>query len=230
MIPLGILTSKSGETPIVTTGLIAYYDAGNNVSYSGTGSIWYDISGNTLNANLINNPVYSSLNGGNFIIEKVFNNYVTIPHNVLFNFPTGMTISVWVKTTNAVDGYLATKGENSFFFCIGPTGTTSGKASLFLQGTSGSWAQSATTISTGNWVNISVTWNGTSTIFYVNGAIDSTSTRPGTMATGTSPVYFCWRNTPLLNGNIAIYMFYNRALTASEILQNYNSKKARYGL
>lgn len=233
---LGIIASSrssgiSPEPPIVTSGLVALYDAGNSLSYSGSGTTWNDISGNSQNATLVNSPVYNSANQGNFVMSQVLNNYVTVPHNTLFNFTTGITISVWVKTTKATDAYLATKGENSFFLCIGPAGTTSGKASLFLQGTSGSWAQSATTVSTGNWVNITATWGSNSTKFYINGSLDSTNTRNGTtLGTGTSPVYFCWRNTPALNGNIAIYMFYNRALNATEVLQNYNARKTRYGL
>lgn len=232
MIPVGILTAKSSEGPIVTSGLVAYYDAGNVLSYSGTGSTWYDISGNSQNATLVNNPVYSTANGGNFYFSPagLGNNYVTIPYNTLFNFTTALSFSIWVKTTQTADGYLATKGENSFFFCIGPAGTTSGKASLFLTGTSGSWAQSTTTVSTGNWVNITVTWGLGITIFYINGVSDSTSARPGTLATGTSGEYLSWRNAPIFNGNIAQFMFYNKALTSAEVLQNYNARKTRYGL
>lgn len=229
MIPLGILTSKSGETPIVTSGLIAFYDAGNTLSYSGTGSTWFDISGNSLNATLINSPVYSTLNGGNLIFNGT-TQYVTIPHNTLFNFTTGLTISVWIKTSDSFNAYITNKGENSFFFSIGPTGQPSSKASLFLQGTSGSWAQSVANVSTGSWINITATWNSLNTIFYINGLLDSTYARPGTLATGTSPVTFCYRSTPSLNGSLSNYMFYNRALTATEVLQNFNSKKGRFGL
>jgi hypothetical protein len=233
---LGIIASSrssgiSPEAPIVTSGLVAHYDAGNSTSYGGIGSTWNDLSVNALNATLVNSPVFNVLNGGNFIISQVLNNYVTVPHNSLFNFTTGITISVWIKTTKSVDGYIATKGENSFFLCVGPAGTTAGKASLFLQGTGGGWAQSATTVSTGNWVNITATWASNTTRFYINGALDSTNTRSGTsLSTGTSPVYFCWRNVPIMNANISIYMFYNRALNETEVLQNFNARKSRYGL
>lgn len=218
------------RTPIVTNGLALYLDAGNYKSYPKSGTAWNDISLNNNNGTLINSPVYSVLDGGNFVINQGANNYVTIPHNALFNFTTGLTISAWIKNANSVDQYISTKVEDSFFLAIGPSGQTAGKASLFLNGTSGGWAQSATTVSTGNWVNITATWNGTNTIFYINGVVDSTNTRTGTILTGTSSVYFGWRNVPTFTGNMANHMFYNRALSASEISQNYMALKSRFGL
>lgn len=229
---IGIIASSrtaSGEAPIVTSGLVAHYDAGNASSYSGSGSTWNDISGNSLTATLISSPTYSSLNGGSLLFNGS-TQYATIGHNTLFNFSTQLTISFWVKTSSNFNAYLTTKGENSFFFGIGPSGQTSGKASLFLSGTSGSWAQSVATVSSGSWINIVATWNGTNTIFYINGILDSTYARPGTLTTGTSAVNIAYRSTPSLNGNISIVMYYNRAINATEVLQNFNARKARYGL
>ena len=214
---------------IVTNGLILNLDAGNPASYPGSGITWTDLSGNGNNGTLINGPTFNSADGGSIVLDGS-NDYIEIPHNAVFNFTTGLTISSWIKTTMSVDAYIATKQENSFFFAIGPAGTTAGKASFFLNGTSGGWLQSTATVSTGNWVNLIATWSSNISSIYVNGILDISATRSGTLSTGPNSVYFGWRNVNQFLGNLSNYQFYNRALSAPEVLQNYNVLKSRFGL
>ena len=53
-----------GFEGIVKDGLLLHLDSRNSSSYPGTGSIWYDLSGNGFNGNLINSPSFSDENGG----------------------------------------------------------------------------------------------------------------------------------------------------------------------
>ena len=84
---------------IVTSGLVLHLDAGNTKSYSGTGSTWYDRSGNlnggvVNNGTLVNGPSYSSIGGGSIGFDGS-NDYVTILNNTTVSF----TIGCWVNTT-----------------------------------------------------------------------------------------------------------------------------------
>jgi hypothetical protein len=219
--------STIGGSNIVANGLILALDAANRRSYVSGSTIWIDLTRRGNNGTLTNGPTYDSANLGSIGLDGS-NDYIVIPHNAIFNFTTGLTISSWVKTTRSVDAYITTKVEDSFYLAIGPSGTTAGKASFFLNGTSGGWLQSTVTVSTGNWVNITATWSSNTSRIYVNGLLDISATRSGTLSTGGSPIYFGWRNVNQFLGNLSNYQFYNRALSSEEVFQNYEALKSRY--
>ena len=215
------------------SGLILYLDAGNRRSYSGSGTNWNDISGNTINGTFTNGPIFNSSNFGNVAFDGV-NDYISISHNNIFNFTTALSISCWFKTTQSVDAYLTTKSNDSFYFGIGPAGTTAEKLSFYGNGVT-NWFQSNVSVNTGNWVNGVVTWNGAIVSLYVNGVLDNFVARGGTLWTGTNVLTVGARinSSPFngyLNGNISNIMYYNRGLSASEVLQNYNALRGRFGL
>jgi hypothetical protein len=76
------------------------------------------------------------------------------------------------------------------------------------------------------------TYNGSSVNLYVNGVPDSSFARSGTINTSNSTIYIGYSGyaSEYFNGRIAICQLYNKALTATEILQNYNAQKGRFGL
>ena len=84
-------------TPIVLNGLVLYLDAGNPLSYPGTGTIWTDLSNFGNNGTLINGPTFNSGNGGNIVFDGT-NDFVTCGTAIgkLPNF----TISCWIKPNN----------------------------------------------------------------------------------------------------------------------------------
>ena len=63
------ITGVSSVVPVVTTGLQLYLDAGNASSYSGSGTAWNDLSGNSRNGTLTNGPTYSSADGGSIVFD-----------------------------------------------------------------------------------------------------------------------------------------------------------------
>jgi hypothetical protein len=77
---------------IVTDGLKLYLDAFNTASYSGTGTTWYDISGNSINATLVSSPTYNVSNGGVFVLDGS-TNYFILPNNSILSF-SDFTISI----------------------------------------------------------------------------------------------------------------------------------------
>jgi len=193
--------------------------------------LWNDLSGNDNNGSLVNGPIFNSANGGSIVFDGT-NDRVDISHNSLYNFTTGLTISCWYKTTVGINSYIVTKSNDSFYLCVGPTGTTANKMSFFLNGTSGGWLQSIANTNTGIWIYVSATWTGGVSYIYLNGILDISASRPGTLQTGTSPLNLANRldANSYLNGSIANFQLYNLALSASEITQNYNAQKSRFGL
>lgn len=85
------------------------------------------------------------------------------------------------------------------------------------------------------WDHVVFTISGTSMKIYVNGANGGTATFSGTRQTNTIPlrfggVYSWYTENYMLTGRMAGMKIYSKALSASEVLQNYNAQKARFGL
>ena len=92
----------------------------------------------------------------------------------------------------------------------------------------------ATYVTANRWNHIVCTYNGSIKIIYVNGVQIASVAASGTLASGQTNQYVgkfgsAGNNYPF-SGKIAISKVYNRALSASEILNNYNSAKTRFAL
>lgn len=196
---------------------------------------WSDMSKLQLNGSLSNgNPQWSPEYGG--VIQFNGNDGFTFDTSNDQSFDCQeQTVIVWAKT-NATT-------QNGFWFEKGSVNT---QFSLFQEGAAIQWrhnfrnnglhTQSTTAasyINTTNYFQVAGTYNGNNKITYINGAAVTTSGtirdmveyHPGAVTIGmyNSGSYF-------YNGNIAIVMVYNRALSAAEILENYNKYKGRFGL
>jgi hypothetical protein len=86
------------------------------------------------------------------------------------------------------------------------------------------------------WYNLCITADGVNTKFYVNGVLQNTASQGSGVITSTPVLslgsYVNGSGTPgtyFHNGYIASCFIYNRALTAAEVLQNYNATKSRFG-
>jgi hypothetical protein len=219
---------------IVTSGLIVNLDAGFLPSYPTTSSTWYDISGNVNNGSLINGPVYNSANSGVIITDGVddtiqinysFSTISTITINFFANSSYNDQSMIWSLGSSGPDWYISqgTMGYNSYggdTFGFSPTQITN----LGLRN---------------NWRLITMTYTQNSPVsnnkVYVNGIEQSTSQQAGTtngMGFGNSINFASAFNNAgyNLSATIGYISIYNRALTAAEVLQNYNALKGRFGL
>jgi hypothetical protein len=219
---------------IVTSGLIVNLDAGFLPSYPTTSSTWYDISGNVNNGSLINGPVYNSANSGVIITDGVddtiqinysFSTISTITINFFANSSYNNNSMIWSMGSSGPDWYIAggTMGYNSYG--------------------ADTYGFSSTQISNlglvNNWRLMTMTYTQNSPVsnnkVYVNGIEQSTSQQAGTtngMGFGNSINFASAFNNASYNlsATIGYISIYNRALTAAEVLQNYNALKGRYGL
>ena len=236
------MATEYGNRSIVTSGLTLCLDAGNLKSYPTSGTTWTDLSKNGNNGTLINSPTFSSLNGGSIVFNGS-NQYIDNTGTVsTFSFiqNTGVyTISAWVKPSvlnkemyicGNDSGTAAQKG-----FYLGTTSTD-----IFIVITRGGFGTVATLVvnscflNTTDWVNVVVVGNGITNQFYRNGVIFGASSNTSTLSTGDSSfslgIGFIKNATTtwLWNGNISNTLIYNRALSASEVLQNYNATKWRF--
>ena len=86
--------SVSYNSSIVTNGLVLCLDAGNPRSYPGSGTAWYDVSGNNKTGTLVNGPSYNSSNGGSFVFDGV-DDYVNVNNFNVSHGTSNFTYSCW---------------------------------------------------------------------------------------------------------------------------------------
>ena len=219
---------------IVTDGLVFNLDAGFVGSYPTTGTTWYDLSGNVNNGSLINGPAYTSSYSGSIITDGVDD---TIQVNYSFSTLSTITINFFANSSYNDQSMIWSLGSS------GPDWYISAGAMGYNSYGGDTYGLSATQISNlglrNNWRLITMTYTQNSPVsnnkVYVNGIEQSTSQQAGTtngMGFGNSINFASAFNNASYNlsATIGYISIYNRALTAAEVLQNYNALKGRYGL
>jgi len=209
---------------IVTDGLVAHYDAANTKSYPGSGTAWKDLSGKGNNGTIYHSPSFSNDNAGKFNFDT--SDYVDCG-NILSQ--TAYTKSVWFRpessTNNIVSGYGGSgTGQHAFWM--------NGTDNMLRAGHRGAWSTVSHTVPSGNmlnqWWNGAVTWNdSTGWVLYLNGVqvdTDSSTTDPN----GSGVYIGRYGSGNWFDGDIAEVLIYDRAITAAEVLQNYQALKERY--
>jgi hypothetical protein len=214
---------------IVTNGLVLDLDAAKKDSYPGTGTAWNDISGNRNNGTLTNGPTFNSDNGGSIVFDGV-DDYVNL--GVFQTLINNFTINLWCRITKTTGGnilgfYNINSPFNGWGLGFSQNPLDGGKLN-FWDGTS--WKNSNIDVTDSVLRNITVVINNTTLLsFYINGVF-STSIQGDTISTFTGNKAIGARNDGLgtMGGSINTITIYNRALSASEVLQNYNALKSRY--
>jgi hypothetical protein len=228
---------------IVTDGLVLCLDAGNTKSYLGTGTTWTDISRNGNNGTLTNGPTFDSANGGSLVFDGT-NDKIVVPYNSNLN-PSNVTISVWFKrtVTRNYSHFAGLPASNSVWnspyvsYGIEFIGITD-QPSLTLGFSDNTFSYTTATASAstavGSWVNVVGTYDKSFSKIYVNGQLITSNAQTKTLLTTNANFILGTetQNTSVypLNGNIAQVSVYNRALTASEVKQNFNALRGRFGI
>lgn len=231
---------------IVTNGLKMCIDPANNRSYPGTGLGVYDLSPVLgITYSILAQASWNTSNSGSFIFPTPIGNatYSRVQSNTAQNLNTAeMTIDVWFKRTvsnnqfnmvwNAYLPYLSFNSSNYFLFSWGaPSGFGQSTQKTLL---------STKTYSNNVWYNVCCTvtqdvTSGTSIgKIYVNGILESESPIYTVTQVYSSVTPFVLGNWTSLSypfvGSISCFKLYNRILTDSEILNNFNALKSRFGL
>lgn len=227
---------------LVTNGLVLSLNAADPNSYVSGSTTWNDMSGGGNNGTLTNTPTYSSTNGGTFTFNGT-NQYVVLGTPTAINNLTTPTVSVWVKFTS-VDATAAPitiydKGYDGsaegFFLRLQSTNPGTLFVGTYTNGGGNVGATSSTVFTTGTWYNIVGQYTGTAWNIYLNSILNTTFTSATGPQSSTAPISVgaMWNAgayARFLSGSIPTIHVYNRALSSTEILQNYNVQKSRFGL
>jgi len=218
---------------IVKDGLVLNLDAAKKDSYAGSGTVWNDISGNNNSGSLINSPTFSTTNGGSITFNGT-NQYTNCGNPLTFT--DSFTISYFFNTTSTgivkvmmgmyngsgADWWIGLDSSNRLNFSFGSPSKIDIATPI--------------TVNDGIWRQGICVYNKSlnSTLIYLNGILqNSTTSIPATVTQAGGNLMIGTFGSSLgfyFPGNIATTQIYNRALTATEVLQNYNALKSRFGL
>jgi hypothetical protein len=207
---------------VVTTNLVINLDAGNTASYSGTGSTWTNLVNNTQYS--IINGTFDSGNGGSIVFDGT-STYVSI--GTPLSGGTNFTKEAWVNADVVSFSRNILSSASNVFWNSG---------SILGGGVANSYSVvTSTNFPTLVWRHVVLTFDDTNDIMrlYINGVQVSEETevtqsyiseteRIGAHFFNGNPVSF-W------DGKIAQVRVYSAALTGAQVLQNFNSSRARYG-
>lgn len=215
---------------ILTDGLVFYVDFANTKSYGGTGTTVVDLARNVSDGT-VNGPTFSGDKNGVFSFDAT-NDYISFPNSTALD-NQNITVIVWAKT-NATS-------QNGFWF---EKGTVNTQYSLFQEGSNTVWrthtgsgyhsqyTNTSSYINTSNYFQVAGTFTSGTKTTYMNGIARTTQALTATISTNTGGIrigsyisggYF-------YNGNIASVAVFSKALSANEILENYNAFKGKFGL
>ena len=221
---------------IVPNGLLLYVNGSSGV-YSGTGTQWTDLSSYNNNATLTNSPTYSASTGGGSFAFDGSTQYAPITTALLNTTYTGKTVfivgrmnaSAWTASvaqyramygtasgTRNFNFYVYHDASNLFYFHYSTPGSAILTGSVAL--TTGTWFIAAVTQDA---TTTTVYLNGTS-VYSVGGQTLNQYSASGQEAVAKADNYWY--------GDIAVCALYSRALSAAEVLNNYNAFAARVGL
>jgi hypothetical protein len=234
------MTCISGAN-IVENGLVLCLDAANIKSYSGSGTVWKDLSGNGNDGTLVNGVGYSSDNNGAMVFDGS-NDYVNITNQIQFERTDSFTISAWIRSNNSNNNQIV-NNENSSYRGYQFAINSSGNLIFFLRNTVSTNFIGTITIEEilpNKWHFLLVTYDGSSNAngvnLYANGLLMPKNIVGNNLTQTTISDNTTWigkrsavSNGPF-NGYIPNVQIYNRALTEAEIQQNFEATRGRYGI
>jgi hypothetical protein len=217
---------------IVTDGLVLALDAANTKSYPGSGTKWNDLSRGGNNGTLINGPTFNSVNGGSIVFDGV-DDRIEINDNNSIDIVDNLTIECWFYTIDYTNSYsvnfirkMSTISDANFNFYF--AGTYTPKKIRVLATRNGVWGLVSPTsvdLNLNQWYH--VVWSySNGGLLYINGISQGTKTGGGLLSINSDQIIL----GNGLNGGISNFKMYNKALSPTEIQQNYNATKTRYGL
>ena len=228
-------TNIYGQPPLayITANLVLNLDAGLTSSFSGN-TTWRDTV-NGLSFTLSGTPTFSSNNGGYINFVPASSQYAYSPNQSFGNLPN-WTVEAWHYFTNTNTGSLPCivteqyPGVTSKInFSLG-SDTTGGLQNGFWDG---SWhATSPYTLSTNTWNHIIGTYDGTTIKLFVNNTQVSTFGYVGTSTSSQGGIVLMrrWDNAEYWGGRLGVVRIYNTAFGNTQINQNYQALRSRFGI
>lgn len=232
----------SSSSSYVTSNLLMYVDASESESYPGSGTTWYDLSGNGKHLSLTNGPTFVGGSSPKYFSFDGTDDEAGTTSITTFNNTNNVSITIegWVRIPDTT-GYRHIMGwrdssspyDNFFFLLLSNTPNTEARLTI----------NSSTNLDINYnpgdnywtlWKQIVFTFDrsDSKTRLYVNGSLVSTSsgTVSGTFGTLGSVGYKVGGSTFYTQMEGSKFLVYNKALSSSEVSQNYNVFKSEFGL
>jgi len=225
----GIVIVRYPGLPAATGGTIAYLNGYTIHTFTTSGTftpnLWNDVSGNNNSGSLVNGVGFNSYQNGGYLTFDGTDDVV----NVVGNFGTyaNYTICYWavrdaenrMPVASRINAPFYWYGDNSWAYTHGGVG-----GELYYS--------KNVSIPLGSWGHLCVVYNGSNVSIYRQGIYQDQQATTGTanwsqglkIGNWDAGGGYAWL------GDIATVQFYTRALSSTEITQNYNAQKARFGL
>jgi hypothetical protein len=236
---MGISAGPSG----VSDGLVFQLDAANLRSYSGSGNTANGLV-SSIGGTLVNGTGFSSTNNGSFFFDGT-NDYIEVSNSNLLTFGTNpFTIDFWLYSTYVHSGgalyrtilssYDNYNGIYQTYFFLGlfNNGSTLNNFVSFLNSQSGNlMLPLGANINVNEWTNVTFTRLDNNLVCYKNGVSVSTAVSTNNFSgTRNSRIGGGVEQVNTFQGSISLMKIYNRALSATEIQQNFNAMRERYNI
>jgi len=231
---------------IVRTGLVLDLDAAQPLSYKGTGTAWNDLSGNSNNGTLVNTPTYNITNSGYFDFDYTQSENVTFASSSSLQFLNRLpyTLEAWVYPTrnpgannwtgifDREDTSIGSRDGYNLYFLGSATTDTFFTTERFVAGTNNNtFVTLNQSVSVNAWQHIVATYDGTTLTLYRNGSsVGTPASSTGNITNTSKTLTIAVRGGQYFGGRIANAKIYNISLSSTQVLQNYNALKHRFGL
>ena len=213
-----------GGPDIITDGLVFSVDAGSERSYSGSGTTWKNLGSSGSDVTLTNGPAFNAANGGYFEFDGT-DDYAYSTDNS-FDITGNVTINSWIRhdgTGSVVGNYMSNSANSGYR--MRRNGANGSNLWLYASGN----AVSGGAIYDDIWYMVTGVFSSTGLRAYINGVLVGSNTTTYSSSFGGSFFIGSYSGvTEIFGGDIASAQVYSSALTASEILQNYNAQKNRF--
>jgi hypothetical protein len=232
---------------IIADGLVVAMDAADKVSYPDSlDATWINLVNNgSDNLTLSGGYSFNSANGGYHTLNGSTSGMGKINATLSFKDTNEGTIAAWVKYTST-DGYIgAFQNQANRWLSVRPGSTYMGIYDYYPNGSRAIGSASTTAINNGVWHYIvrAKTNGSTADKLYADGIPQSYSINDGAIADQWFTDYSApdlefligprWANGSyggFWTGSIAALHLYNRPLSASEVIHNFNAQRGRFGV
>ena len=209
--------SHGTPNSIVKDGLVFAIDPANKRSYVGSGTEIKSLE-NSIDTSTLTNGAFINSNSGIFEFDGV-SEYIDLTNNITLSGER--TVSFWVNFGQSPYGTIL-EGSNGNIYYPFITG-----GFIYLRADDTATSLSYGTVNADEWYNFCVTGNGTTATGYKNGSsLGTLGDKSVTIHYINGKVY--GMNYDGKNGKLSNCIIYNRALSASEVLQNYRALKGRF--
>jgi len=230
------MSTLNGGPGVVLDGLVLNLDAANTKSYISGSTTWIDISRGGNNGTLTNGPTFNTGSGGSIVFDGVDDSVVST-NTINLSGSNARTLECWIFLT-------ANQSKNIMGYGGSANGQLFDTILWFTSGFQrvvghyyGSGFDTIATLPARNTINLNAwnqvvhTYSGTVASLWTNGILSNSLTvNINTTNTVFSVGAGSFSGYNFFNGRTANFKAYNRALTAQEVLQNYNATKGRFGL